>query len=231
MITTRNFWLWFGGIWLSVGAVFLAAGGAIALSRSSLEDRFATESRTAAGTVLTKEIVSSSDRATSYRVEFRFESDQGVTVRGSAKLDATAWDELIEQGPIEVVYLASSPQTFRVPGQRGSTLVLSWVILLVGAVLAGVGGFLLLRALHLRRVERTGVVTAAIVTEVAPGNVHINGVPQWRLRYRFRDGKGEQREGSCHLRADQAQRWRAGSEGRVRYDPARPRSNVWIGDG
>jgi len=229
MITAKNFWLWFGGIWLSVGVVFLAVGGAVALRRASLDERFASESRAATGTVLTKEIISSSDSATTYRVEFRFESDQGATVRGSADLESAAWDELLEQGPIAVAYLAQSPETFRVPGQRDSTLVLLWVFPLVGAALAGVGGFLLLRALRLRRLESTGTVATAVVTDVAPGSLRINGVPQWRLRYRFRDASGEQHEGSCHLPAEQAERWRAGAEGRVRYDAQRPRSNVWIG--
>lgn len=239
MITAKNFWFWFGGIWFAVGVVFLTVAIVVGVLGARLDARFAAEGRAAEGVVLGKEIGSSSSSSSSstsspsYRATFRFTDERGQTWRGSAQLETEAWDALIEGGPIELAYLPDRPLTYRVQGRRDGEEVVVRACGGVGAALALVGGFLLISALRNRRRERgleqSGVATEATVFGLAPGNLRINGVPQWKLRYRFRDSEGRSREGSHTMSAREAQSWREGATGRVRYDPSDSRSHVWIG--
>ena len=169
MITTENFWLWFGGIWLAVGLLLLAIGGAIGLNLGDggLAARLEAEGTRVEGVVLTKEIASAEDSAR-YRVTFRFADARGATVRGTAQVDPDAWDALVERGPIEVVFLQDRPETYRVPGQTGDDdAVLAFVLPFVGAVVASLGGALIVMALRTRRVRRellrSGASAAATV--------------------------------------------------------------------
>ena len=229
MITNSNFGLWFGGLWLAVGLVFLAIGGGVGVYRSGLAERLDGEGMRVEGVVLAKEISAPRDGSRSYNVTFRFDDARGETIRGSAKVEPEAWDALVERGPIEVVYLADRPQAYRIAGQSDSELVIAIVFPLVGIVLAVVGGLILGNALRKRRVARTGAIAHASVVEVRPGRLHINGIPQWEVRYRFQDASGQAHEGRCSLSPDAAQRLKPGDAGRVRYDALRPRANVWAG--
>jgi hypothetical protein len=234
VITNENFWIWFGGIWLAVGLAFLGIGGGIGWNTRMLDARLDAEGVPAEGVVLGKEIVSSNDGPERYQVTFRFSDARDETVRGSAHLDAATWDALVERGPIEVVYLPTSPLTYRVPGQSGANAVLVFVFPLVGAVLAAVGGFIVVNALRKRSVGRelmrSGAIAAGTVFDVGPGNLRINGIPQWELRYRFQDAQGRAHEGKCAVSQEAARSWQPGSVGRIRYDARNPRSQVWTGD-
>jgi hypothetical protein len=239
VITAKNFWFWFGGIWFAIGVLFLAVAISVDVYGARLGARFAAQGRTTQGVVLGKEIVSSSSSSSStssppsYRVTFRFTDQRGQTLRGSEELEAEAWDTLVEGGPIELAYLPDQPQTYRVQGRHDTTGILTLVFGGVGAALAVVGGFVLFNALRHRRrehdLEATGVSTEATVIALAQGNLRINGIPQWKLRYRFRDFHGGSHEGSRTLSAQEAESWQEGATGRVRYDSRRPRSHVWIG--
>jgi len=230
VITSSNFWLWFGGLWLAVGLSFAAIGGGVGVYRSRLAAELDAHGAHVEGLVLAKEISAPQDRSTSYDVTFRFNDASGATIRGSAKLNPEAWDALAERGPIDVVYLANRPQTYRVPGQTDSDLVIAIVFPLVGGVLAIVGGFIVANALRTRRIARTGAVAAASVVDVRPGRVRINGIPQWEVRYRFRDATGRAHEGKCAVSPEDARVLNAGAVGRVRYDARNPRANVWTGE-
>jgi hypothetical protein len=232
VITTDNFWFWFGGIWLAVGLLFAGIGGGIAYDRAGVDERLAASGVVAEGVVLVKEL-DARDGSDRYNVEFRFDGPRGEAVRGSAKLDVEAWNALVERGPISVVYLADRPSTYRVPGQSSDDAVLAIVFPLIGGVLTLVGGFVVANAVRMRRVRRvllsSGSTAAATVVDVAPGNLRINGVPQLVLRYRFQDASGKSHEGKMPLSPDEAGRWSAGAMGRVRYDSRNPRSHVWTG--
>jgi Protein of unknown function (DUF3592) len=233
VITAKNFWFWFSGIWLAIGLVFLGTGVAVGVYGARLDARFAAQGRDVEGVVLGKEISYSSNDSPSYRVTFRFPAEGGEARRGSAELEPEAWDALTERGPIELTYLRDRPQTYRVPGQHDAKATISLVFGGVGAALASVGGFLLFTALRNRRrereLDRSGVSAAATVIDVAPGNLRINGVPQWTLRYRFADARGHSHDGQCAVSAQEAQGWQTGATGRVRYDSRNPRSHHWTG--
>jgi len=234
VITAKNFWSWFGGIWAAVGVLFLSVGTAAGIYLARIDGQLATSGRDTEGIVLTKEISGTgSGESPSYRVTFSFADDEGRSQRGAAKLDPAAWEALTERGPIRLTYLPTAPQTYRVRDQHDSGAIVSWVFALVGAVLAAVGGFIVFAAARKRKREaalaRHGALVAATVLDVAAGNVRINGVWQWKLRYRFNDAHGRAHEGSYALSPQEAQGWQPGQTGRVRYDAHNPRSHLWMG--
>jgi hypothetical protein len=234
LITNDNFWIWFGSIWLAVGLMFLVIGGGIGWSRSTLDARLDQEGMSVEGVVLAKEIVTSDDRSERYRATFRFSDAHGVAVRGTADLSADAWDALVERGPIGVVFLPDRSSTYRVAGESRADAVLALVFPLVGAVLAAVGGLIVGNALRARGTRRrllgSGAIAAGTVIDIGPGNLRINGIPQWELRYSFRDAHGRTHEGKRVLAHDEAREWQPGAVGRVRYDSRNPRTQVWTGD-
>jgi hypothetical protein len=82
------------------------------------------------------------------------------------------------------------------------------------------------------RVLRHGVAAEATVVEIAPAGTTINRVPQWHLRYEFRDALGRAQRGlSNYLRPDEAAQWQVGDRGAIRYDRDRPVDNLWLGRG
>jgi hypothetical protein len=232
VITAENFWFWFGGIWLAVGLLFAGVGGGIAYERADVEQRLAASGVATEGVVLLKEL-DARDGADSYRVEFRFEGPQGEAIKGSAELEAEAWSALAERGPIPIVYLPDRPSTYRVPGETSDDAVLAIAFPLLGGVLTIVGGLVVFNAARMRGVRRalleSGVTAAATIVDVGLGNLRINGVQQWMLRYRFQDSRGTTHDGKVQVSPDEAQRWQVGGSGRVRYDSRNPRSHVWTG--
>lgn len=234
MITNDNFWIWFGGIWLAVGLMFLVIGGGIGWNSRALDARLDAEGVSVEAVVLGKEIVSRNDGPERYRVTYRFNDARGEAVRGWADLSAETWDSLVERGPIDVRYLPGRPSTHRVLGQSGADALLVFLFPLIGAVLAAVGGAIVVNALRKRGIRRelvrSGAIAAGTVIDVGPGNLHINGIPQWVLRYRFQDAQGRAHEGKCALSQEVARSWQPGAVGRIRYDARDPRSRVWTGD-
>lgn len=237
MINPKNFWFWFGGIWLSVGTLFFVVGLSVGVYQSMLSDRLEKEGQTVTGIVLTKEVHSTKSKSgsrssTSYNITFRFAPREGEIVRGTAGVNAEDWDALEERGPIQVTYLPDQPQSNRVAGQSIEVL-LPLIFSVVGAVVGSIGGFIVFNAAGTRRREkelsRTGMIADATITDIGPSYLRTNGVSQIKLRYRFQDAQGKSREGSCTMSPEEAGTWPPGHTGKVRYDPRKPRVNVWIG--
>lgn len=224
----RSFWLVFGGIWLLAGAIMLVVGIGMALDQRRWEASVETS-----GIVLTKDIVpADSDSSTEYRVGFRYTTESGATAEGEQKVDVHVWEALAERGPIRVYYLPGSSEPARLdpsPEPFGPLIFLA-----AGLLLAGVGGFLFGRTLRnvLRadRLMRIGTETDAIVTAVEQTDVSFNRRPQFRVRYSYRDAGGDTHAGdSGYLEWAEASAFSEGDAVRVRYDPARPADNVWLG--
>jgi len=238
-LTTKNFWLWFGGIWLFCGSPFLIIGLSIGAQHLYVNNRLAAEGRTVDGMVLTKAITYSSSNSNSrggsgnatYHVTFRFLT-RGELVTGEAEVTVDAWDALVEREPIQVIYVPDAPQHHRVEGQSSGWIVpVSFTVL--GGFFTSLGGFILLRArsrLRIReQVQREGATTEATVVELRWANIRINRIQQCLLRYRYQDDRGTIHTGTEHLSPDEADTWKVGDTGRVRYDPRRPNRSVWIG--
>lgn len=232
----RHFGLLFGGVWLAVGLPVLAGG--IALWQT--EQRFAAEAVTVEGQVLTRDIVSArrrsagggGGRSTSYRVTYRFATPDGTRYVGSSKVEVGVWENLREQGPVAIAYLADDPASNRIVGATrwAGALIMGGL----GAVFALAGGgifaFAAARRWSAARLRRAGVLAEGTVLEARPTSFRINGVTQWRARYRYHDLRGRVHVGETGLLApEEAQRLGRGVTGEVRYDRRHPAKSVWLG--
>lgn len=231
----RHFGLIFGGIWLVVGIPVLIGG--IAMWKQ--EDRFARDAVTVEGKVLTRDVrtarsssSSGSSTSTEYHVRYRFLTPDGVGREGDGKVDVHIWESLQEQGPVTVSYLPGDPGTNRVAGEPDR----------VGpAIMAGLGGFFtmagstiflfsLRKRLSHGRLLRSGMSAEATITAVEETSFSINRVPQWIIRYRYNDHRGRTYEGkSSYLSPQDANNWKEGDTGKVKYDRERSGKSLWIG--
>lgn len=237
MITAKNFWLWFGGIWLVCGLPFLIIGLYTGNQRISADRRLAAEGRTVDGIVLTKAITysssSNSNRSSSptFRVRFRFRTTEGL-VSDDAEVSQETWERLIEREPIQVTYVPDAPHYHRVEGQTGGW-IMPTVMTVIGGIFSGLGAFILLRSRSRlqtsARLQREGISVEATVTEILPARMRINGVQQWLVRYRYQDDRGSSRTGTEHLSPEEAERWKAGDKASVRYDRKHPNQSLWVG--
>jgi hypothetical protein len=230
-LLSRYFWLVFGGIWLAVGLPFFFS----ALHMFWTQSRFGEEAVRVQGTVLTRDIhrgrSTNGGSSTRYEVSYRFMADDR-TFEERDEVDVQTWEALTERGPVEVRYLPDNPTQSRISGETD----------LVGPLLmGGLGGFFAVagglivaydvrRRLLRARLRREGESVDATVTGVGPTNFSVNRVPQWVIRYRYSDQRGHHHTGkSEYLSPEEAQEWKEGDVGRVRYDRQRPAQNVWFG--
>ncbi len=172
------------------------------------------------------------NRRTRYLVTYRFTPESGAPIEQTEELPVELWETLAEADTLAVRYLPQAPETARAgPGNP------AWVSPLIAgatALVAILGAFIAWPSWQrigvLLRVRRRGVAAPAVVLGVAPIGVRVNRIPQWRVRYEFRDRLGFAQQGlSDNLRPAEAAEWQVGDQGTVRYDPARPADSVWLG--
>jgi hypothetical protein len=235
-ITPRNFWFWFGGIWLAVGSPFLLIGSFLAVQEASLSQRLEADGRTVQGLVLTKSrrtSSSSSGRSGSpiYEITYRFLTAEG-TVQGKAQVPGDTWDSLVEREPIGITYLPDDPRRHRVAGQS-SGWILPAIFAGLGSVFTLIGGIVLLRARSrlriTRRLQREGVTASATITDIRPTRVRINGVQQVDVVYRYQDEQGRSHSGKETFSPEEAEGWKEGTRVAVRYDRRKPNHSIWVG--
>lgn len=236
-LVKRSFAFWFGGIWLVGGLLFLVIGVGVGVGTMRTGARLEREGQVAEGMVLTKTISRQQDKrgrqSTSYRVGYRFTALDGTVVTAETEVSGRLWDRLVEREPVMVTYLPSRPQTSRLEGQPNDWM-LPGIFALVGVVLGGIGGFIfvrgvrgIMRELHLRE---EGAMVQATVMEVGPANVTFNGVPQWRIVYRYIDHRGRAHEGRSNVMPpEEAQAWKPGDTATARFDTRAPRKSIWVG--
>ena len=236
MITPKNFWLWFGGIWLFCGSPFLIIGLYNGAQTFTMNKRLAAEGRTVKGMVLIKAVTSSSSGSnrsstSTYKVTFRFITPGGI-VTDEAEVTGDAWDSLVEREPIQVTYVPDAPQYHRVEGQIGGWIMPA-AFTVIGGIFTSLGGFIFMRArARLQtnaRLQREGVVAEATVIEVRLARIRINRVQQWLIRYQYQDDRGQAQRGSEHLSPEDAEQWKEGDHVTIRYDRRRPDRSLWIG--
>lgn len=224
-----------------VGMIFIAAGTiASAASVGEWRDalRFERDAVTAQAAVVSTSLDAASrdgdNKSTRYLVTYRFKPLQGGELEQAEEIPLEVWESLTAGDAVTVHYLPDEPRTARM---REPTPL--WVPPLVAALTAAfaVLGVLIARPgwrrlLVLVRIQRNGVAAHATVTEVAPAGVLINRVPQWRLKYEFRDERGERHEGeSDYLQPHEAAAWQSGDRGAVRYYRDGAANSVWLGRG
>jgi len=209
----RSFPFLFGGIWLLVGAPFLAAGLSTAYDTMRVQERFRTEAEITDGMVLTKSIARGKNERT-YRVGYRFLASDGTTIRTHAQVSPGLWDRLAEREPVRVTYLKSDPRVSRLEGagpDRSGPAILT----LIGLVVAPIGAVVFFKGVRgiarQVRLQTEGTRTYATVIDVAPTKMRINGVAQWRIRYRYQDHRGRTYgKWSAAMSPEEAEGWKAG---------------------
>jgi hypothetical protein len=141
------------GFWL--GAIFLLVGTPLfigTVSASVEEWRFSHDVRSTQGMVLTKEVRRSGKRhrGRTYEATYRFTVAE-ATFENRTALPHRDWGRLREREPARVLYLADDPAKSRLAGQGSGV----WIVLapLIGAVFAGVGATIAVRAIRNARLE------------------------------------------------------------------------------
>lgn len=224
----RNFWLFFGSIFVVAGLLTTIIG----LGMAWQESRFGSEGRSVVGTVLGKSIdPGDRDEGTRYFVQYRFTDADGNVRDGSDQVGFAVYDTAREGGPIDVQFIPDDPGTNRVATDDS---VVSWIILAVAVLALAIGIAVALSGLRTfrreRRLWRDGTSADAEVTSVEETNVRVNRRQMWRVRYRFADASGSTHEGaSGYLGWDEVRDLRSGDRGSVRYDPRRPGESIWVG--
>lgn len=232
-----KFWLLFGGLWLGVGLIFAVAGAVVLRLESEREARLAHDGASATAVVLAKTTSGGrKSRDPTFRIEFRFAGPDGAPVESSAKIDAAKWRSVSEGETFELRYVRDKPSMRLVPGERRDERVIGPVFAVVGSIFAIAGALILWRATARRKlIERLrveGMRIEAEVIEVGPTNFRVNRVPQWAIRYRYRDHVGNVHQSRTPPMAqEEARRWQAGDRGEVRFDTASPVRHVWLGKG
>jgi len=218
-----------------VGTIFVVAGSVASVgSLGEWRDarRFERDAVTDRAEVVAKSLEGATrdgNSSTRYLVIYRFAGHEQTE-----EVPLEEWEALSEGDTVTVRYLTSDPTTARTRPPSPA-----WVPLLVAGVTAL---FALLgvaiarpwwrRAVVVLRVQRHGVAAEATVVEIAPSGTTFNRVPQWHLRYEFRDALGRAQRGlSNYLRPDQAAQWQVGDRGAIRYDRDRPVDSLWLGRG
>ena len=223
--------MWVGTIFVVAGT--LASIGSVGEWRAAR--RFEQDALTAQAAVVETSLEGATrdeNQSTRYLLTYRFTPTNGAELEQTEEISLELWETLAAGDAVTVRYLPEDPSTART---RSATP--AWVPPLVAAVTAAfaVLGVLIARPgwrrlLVLIRVQRHGVTAQATVTEVAPAGVVVNRVPQWRLKYEFRDQRGKSHEGSSdYLRPHEAGEWQAGDRGTVLYDRDCAADSVWLG--
>ena len=122
----------------------------------------------------------------------------------------------------------------RRPPKQRTTWVFVCIPLSIGILFTGIGGFWGGGALNRIQLEErlmaSGVTIRAKVVDVERTGSRLNGRYLWQVRYEYQDPAWKYHEGvSGYMERIDAQRFRAGEQVYVRYDPARPSASIWLG--
>jgi hypothetical protein len=228
----RDIALWVGVIFVVAGAGATVAG----IVEWRAARTFERDAIAARATVVAKTIESAnreSETSTRYLVTYAFAAANGAAVEQTEEVSVDAWETLEEGSEVAIRYLPSDPSTARSRPSEPAWIppfmaMFPVLFVAIGVLVARPG---VARARVVYRVATRGVTTQATVVDVAPTNVRINRVTQWRIGYEFRNRSGRTLRGESDLLAPQsAQAWSLGDHGTVRYDPDRPEDSVWLGE-
>jgi hypothetical protein len=195
---------------------------------------FAVDGSTTMGTVIDKRV-----DAHSSVVTVTFTPESGKEIRANLRVDRNVWDRLVVGQPVAVLYVRALPDVMNTLGDESGgwsagALVVSLLMLIVGAGFATFGAWFLVSSHHranlVRRLMAVGVETTGTVVDNDAAELRIRYNLQRRLRYRYTDGSGRQQTGlSDWMPRAEALDWPPGAPGVVRYDPDRPEASTWFG--
>jgi Protein of unknown function (DUF3592) len=132
----------FSSIMIVIGAMFLLIG----VANLYQEQAFRREGKTATGIVLAKSSRVEHDQQddtyeTHYDLDYRFTTDDGKSVRGSAEVSWTRWKSIHERDEIQIIYVSQRPSKNRLLANHLAFFL--WFVSALGGALAGGGAILL----------------------------------------------------------------------------------------
>lgn len=234
MNSQGKFWLLFGGLWLGVGCLFAVVGAIVLWTESEREARLARDGTSASAVVLAKTRRGGANREPTFSIEYRFAGPDGAPIEHTAKVDAARWRSLSEGQAFELRYVRDEPAMHAFAGERRDQRVIGPLFAAVGSFFAVAGALILWRTAARRalieRLRIEGMRVEGEVTEVGPVNFRLNRIPQWAIRYRYRDHVGDTHQARTPpMSQEEARQWQPGDRGEVRFDTASPRRHVWLG--
>ncbi len=230
-----RFFLIFGGIWLLFSIPFGLAGYFMLQNEKIYENN----SQIIQGKLLSKYITEErksgkKQSSKTYRLNYNFINEQGDEVKGKDSVDKTFWENLQEGQnlPIQIIPGQSADKN-RVPYEGRSDSLAAYIFMGFSVLMFVLGTCFLVpyfrkRSIY-KRLAREGISVEAEITGVGPGNLTINKVRQWLVRYSYKDYQGKMHEGkSDHLNPAQAQHWTRGDKTKVKYDKLKPSVSIWL---
>ena len=219
---------------LPAGAIFLFAGVALLWTIADTAFEYLRALDVPAVVAAKDRIRADRDAnpGTRHVVRYRIALPNGAMLEAHQELPREKW-EATAVGSEHRVRLV--PQARRVlPAYGLAELAGACVLTAMAVAFALIGGGLARapagRLLRQLRLLRRGTSATATVLEVFATATALNRVTLWKLRYGYRDPAGGEHEAeSGFLRPQEAQQWTAGAVGRIRYDPARFASSLWLG--
>jgi hypothetical protein len=223
--------LWGGLLFVPIGGVFTAIGIKTGLD----EYAFVRDAHPVQATIVGRSLRKAdleNNPSTRYLVHYRFDTPTGTRADGSKEVSVEQWEQLEPGSTITVEFVPQSPARSR--SVEDSDWPAAAAFSGLGAIFLVVGTALLVTALRellrYRRLSRSGVAASATVTTVTHSATVINGVQQWEIHYSYADQAGKPHEGrSACVPPEEAQRWRRGDRGLVRFDSQAPASSIWVG--
>jgi hypothetical protein len=228
-LSGRSFFLFLGALFTCVGLIAAYAG----LHDATRERAYQKHGQAVEAVVLSKSITRASregNPSTKYEIAYRFTTADGRTSEGIDTVPVEEWESLEPGRPFTVTYLPGAPESSRAAGSGGMESPL--IMTALGTLFALVGGIVFVKSATLvwreRRLLREGLTAAGTVLAVEPGNVAINRVRQWHVRYRYQDHVGRPQEGtSGPLPPDEARAVAVGDALTIRFDRQHPEESVW----
>jgi hypothetical protein len=227
-LSSRTFFLLFGGIFLVAGSTLIYEG----LNAAVLERAYVEQGEAVQAVVLGKSIQRASrdgNPSTRYEITYRYATPQGPT-EGVAGVSVEEWEALEPGSPFRITYLRGAPDASRAEGAGGMTE--SLVMMGAGTLAALFGGIVLghsaLGIWRERRLLRRGLAAQGTVLAIEPSNVAVNRVRQWRVRYRYQDHLGRPHEGTSDaISPDEAHAVAVGDVVSIRFDRNQSGESVW----
>jgi hypothetical protein len=222
--------IWVGGFLLLAGLVPLSIGARALTAERDYRD----DAQSAGAEVVGKALhPATSNTSTRYEITYRAVLPGLGRVERTQAVEVGHWEQLEAGSAVTIQYLPDDAASVRLA--RAPAIVSNTILLGIGGTIAALGlGLFVAGARDVRQklqLLRHGVPTNATVVAIEQTNVSINKKPQWRIRFRYSDRFGEEREGmSGYLSATRAHAWRPGEIGRVHVDTERPDRVLWTGE-
>lgn len=227
-----KFFLLFGFFWAIMSLPFILVG------YSFLQDeiRYEKESVVTTGTLLSKDTTQSTDSdghsSTHYVASYEFKDAQGELIKGESNIEYERWNSLNVNQQVEIQYLKGESSKNRI--NQETSFVIPYIFGGVGGISFLFGALFVIlyfrKKIKFNRISNSGILASATVTSVRPGNLKINGVQQWVIYYSYQDYQGKQQKGETgYLTPEEANAWKSGDKGQVKFDPTNSAESIWLG--